>query len=135
MNGEAVENDGTAYWQPGENEVEIVVTTETDTKTYTVTVTCSADTAQLTALTLGTLTLDPTFDADTYEYATTTTNATNAVTATGDTGVEVAIKVNGAAHTSGDSATWELGENTVTVECTGEGMFPATYTVTVTKSE
>ena len=134
MNGEAVENEGTANWQAGENDVEIVVTTETDTKTYTVTVTCSADTAQLSALTLGTLTLDPTFDADTYEYATTTTNATNAVTATGDTGVEVAIKVNGAAHTSGDSATWETGENTVTVDCTGEGMFPATYTVTVTKS-
>lgn len=133
MNGETVENDGTAYWQAGENAVEIVVTTETDTKTYEVTVTCSAETAQLTALTLGSLTLDPTFDADTYAYTTTTSNVTNAVTATGDTGVDVAIKVNGVAHTSGDSATWQVGENTVEITCTGEGMFSATYTVTVTK--
>ena len=111
------------------------MTTADETKTYMVTVTCSADTAQLSALTLGTLTLDPSFDADVYEYATTTTNATNAVTATGDTGVSVAIKVNGAAHTSGDSATWEPGENTVEITCTGDGMFSSTYTVTVTKAE
>lgn len=44
------------------------------------------------------------------------------------------IKVNGEAHTSGTAATWEIGENTVEVTCTGTNMDTQVYTVTVTKS-
>ena len=43
------------------------------------------------------------------------------------------IKVNDEAHTSGTAATWEVGENTVEVTCTGTGMDTQVYTVTVTK--
>lgn len=45
------------------------------------------------------------------------------------------IKVNDAAHTSGTAATWETGENTVEVTCTGTDMDTQVYTVTVTKTE
>ena len=44
------------------------------------------------------------------------------------------IKVNDEAHTSGTAATWELGENTVEVTCTGTDMDTQVYTVTVAKS-
>lgn len=45
------------------------------------------------------------------------------------------MKVNDEDHTSGTAATWEAGENAVTVACTGTDMTPTTYTVTVTKEE
>ncbi len=90
--------------------------------------------AKLSTLTLGSLTLSPTFDADTTTYTTTTTNDTNAVTATAAEGITVTIKVNGSDHTSGESATWTEGENTVVVTASGTGMTTTTYTVTVTKS-
>lgn len=49
--------------------------------------------ARLSGLTIGVLTLDPTFDPDVKSYSTTTTNATNTITATPeDDGAEVAIK-------------------------------------------
>ena len=38
--------------------------------------------ARLSGLTIGALTLDPTFDADVVSYTANTTNATNAITAT-----------------------------------------------------
>ena len=43
------------------------------------------------------------------------------------------ITVNDEPHTSGTAATWETGENTVKVTCTGAGMDTQVYTVTVTK--
>lgn len=57
------------------------------------------------------------------------------MTATPAEGVSAAVKVNDEDHTSGTAATWETGENIVTVECTGDDMTPTTYTVTVTKEE
>ena len=89
----------------------------------------------LAALSIGTLTLTPAFDAGTTSYTATTTNATNTVTATAaDAEASVAITVNGAEHTSGQAATWETGENTVTIVVT-KGTASKTYTVTVTKGE
>ena len=57
---------------------------------------------------------------------------TNTVTATGADGVTVAIKVNGTTITSGSSATWNTGSNTLTVTAT-KGTSSKVYTVTVTK--
>jgi hypothetical protein len=48
-------------------------------------------------------------------------------------GASVAIKVNGAAHVSGQAATWLVGKNTVEVTVT-YGTTVKTYTVIVTKS-
>lgn len=90
--------------------------------------------ANLSALTIGSLTLDPAFAADTTVYSTATTNDTNAVTATAaDNSATVTILVNGAVHTSGNSATWTTGDNTVIVIVTN-GASTKTYRVNVSKS-
>lgn len=94
-----------------------------------------AQAAKLSALTVGSLTLSPAFDADVTEYTASTTNATNNITASGETGTTVEIKVNGSAHTSGEAASWTAGENTVTITVSKEGCTSTTYTVTVTKGE
>ena len=91
--------------------------------------------AKLATLTVGNLALTPAFDADTTEYTATTSNATNAITATAADGATVSITVNGEAHTSGESATWNVGENTVVITISKEGSIGTTYTMTVTKAE
>ncbi len=90
--------------------------------------------AKLATLTVGNLALTPAFDADTTEYTATTSNATNAITATAADGATVSITVNGEAHTSGESATWNVGKNTVVITVSKEGSIGTTYTLTVTKS-
>ena len=93
------------------------------------------DGTDLVSLTIGSLTLTPAFDADTTAYTASTTNATNTITAVAeDAEAEVAITVNGNAHTSGQAATWTAGENTVRVVVT-KGNATKAYTVTVTKTE
>lgn len=90
--------------------------------------------AKLSALTIGSLSLTPTFAAGTLNYTAATSNASDAVTATAASGDSAAIKVNGAAHTSGQAATWAEGENTVEVTVTSAGKITQVYTVTVTAS-
>lgn len=90
--------------------------------------------AKLTALSIGSLDLTPAFNAGTYIYSAETTNATNAVTATGADETTVTITVNGTTHTSGQAATWEDGENLVVVTVSGSGLQSTVYTVVVTKS-
>lgn len=90
--------------------------------------------AKLSALTIGSLSLTPTFAAGTLNYTAATSNASDAVTATAASGDTAAIKVNGAAHTSGQAATWTEGENTVEVTVTSAGKITQVYTVTVTAS-
>ena len=46
----------------------------------------------------------------------------------------MAITVNGSAHTNGQAATWETGDNVVRIVVTN-GNATKAYTVTVTKSE
>ena len=93
------------------------------------------DGTNLASLTIGSLTLVPAFDADTVAYTAATTNATNTITATAaDAQAEVAITVNGSAHTTGQAATWETGDNVVRIVVTN-GNATKAYTVTVTKSE
>ena len=95
----------------------------------------AATVAKLSALSIGSLTLTPAFDPDVTTYTASTTNTTNAVSATGASGADVAITVNGTAHSSGNAATWETGSNTVTVVASGTGLTSTTYTITVTKEE
>ena len=66
------------------------------------------------------------------EYAVTTTNASNKVTATPESAdATVVITANDVEIESGDSVTWSEGENEVVVEVTGDDG-TTTYTVTVT---
>ncbi len=93
------------------------------------------ESADLASLTIGALTLSPGFEAGTTAYAASTANATNTITAAAaDTEATVEITVNGSAHTSGQAAAWNDGENTVTITVT-KGSASRTYTVTVTKGE
>lgn len=90
--------------------------------------------AKLTALTIGALTLTPSFSSGTLNYTASTSNASDTVTATAASGDSATIKVNGSSHTSGTAATWAEGSNTVEVTVTGSGKITQTYTVTVTAS-
>ena len=88
----------------------------------------------MSALSLGSLTLTPEFDADTVSYTAATSNATNTITATAaDSAATVAIDVDGTEVASGSAATWAAGENTVTITVTS-GSDSRVYTVIVTKS-
>ena len=95
----------------------------------------SGGAAKLSALSIGSLTLSPAFDADTTVYTASTSNASNTVTATGANDADVAITVNGTAHTSGQAATWNTGANVVTIVVSKTGLASTAYTVTVTKAE
>jgi len=89
----------------------------------------------LSTLSIGAISLTPTFDADVTSYTATTSNSTNTVTATAhDENAGVVITVNGNSITSGSSVSWNEGENTVTVTVTNGGS-RKTYTVIVTKGE
>ena len=84
---------------------------------------------------IGSLVLTPTFDGDVTSYTATTTNTTNTVTATtASTTATMTIKANNVTIQSGDSVTWNPGENSVVVSLTEAGYSPKIYTVIVTKS-
>lgn len=88
---------------------------------------------------MGSLTLTPTFDADTTAYTTTTSNASNALTATpADAGATVEVKLGDDVVTAGSNGkytlTWDEGENVVTVKVT-DGSLSKTYTITVTSGD
>ena len=92
-----------------------------------------AGAAKLSALSVGSLTLNPAFAAGTTSYSVTTSNASDTVSATAANGATAAIKVNGSNHTSGSAATWNSGTNTVQVIVSKTGLTTTTYTITVTK--
>ena len=88
----------------------------------------------LSALTIGALTLTPAFSSDVTSYAVTTSNASNAVTATAtDSDAGIVITVDGNSITNGSSVSWEDGENNVVVTVSNGGS-RKTYSVVVTKS-
>jgi len=90
--------------------------------------------ARLSDLSIGALTLSPTFNKSTFSYTVDTTNATNTVTVDAmDDEATVEILVNDSAHTNGAAATWDEGENTVDITITN-GTGTETYNVVVTKS-
>lgn len=135
LNDVEIENGSDATWDAGENELVITVTNSAgEEKVYTVTVT-NAPEAKLSGLTVGALTLTPTFDADVTEYTVTTSNASNKVTATAAEGLELALDLDGTAIENESSPTWEVGENVLTVTVTNAIGDSEEYTVTVTKTE
>ena len=88
----------------------------------------------LSNLTIGSISLSPSFDADVTEYTAATSNATNTITATlNDNTANAVITVNGDSLTNGGSVSWETGENTVNITVT-KGTSSKKYTVIVTKS-
>lgn len=89
--------------------------------------------ADLSGLTIGSLSLTPAFDAGVTAYSVTTSNATNKITATPtDAGAAVTILNGETVVASGSAATWAEGENTVTITVKNGGA-EKVYTVTVTK--
>lgn len=89
----------------------------------------------LSALTIGALTLSPTFDGAVTTYTAATTDATNKITATTkNSKATISIKVNDVDLANGASATWNAGSNTVAITVTYGTTGTKTYTVTVTKS-
>ena len=94
----------------------------------------TADSADLSNLTIGTLTLSPEFDPDTITYTAATTNASNKVQATAlYSDAEIEVKLGNTVVENGSAVTWSAGSNTLTVKVTN-GTVTKTYTVTVTKS-
>ena len=70
------------------------------------------------------------------KYTATTTNATNKITATPtDETAEIEILVGETEVPNGGTATWEDGENVVTITVSGNGTDDTVYTVTVTAGE
>lgn len=92
--------------------------------------------ANLSALSIGSLSLTPAFASETVSYTAATTNSTNTITAVpSDASATVKVTVNSAEIDNGTAATWQDGSNTVKVEVTApDGTTTKTYTVTVTKS-
>ena len=91
----------------------------------------------LVSLTIGELTLSPTFTAATISYTTSTTNASDKITVIPATGATAEIYVGGTPYLNGDSPTWAAGTNAVKIKVTstaGGSAEQKIYTVTVTKS-
>lgn len=86
---------------------------------------------QLSALTVGSLTLSPTFDAGTYEYTATSASASATVSVTAPAGATVNITCNGDSVSSGGTATFEDGSNNIVI-IVGDSTGSNTYRVTVT---
>lgn len=89
--------------------------------------------SSLSTLTIEGATITPALTAGVLEYAAETYAASGDITATptnaGDT---AAIKVNGEVLT-GDTATWEIGTNSVEITVSGTGHVTQVYTMTVTR--
>ena len=129
-----VDSEGNHPWKAEVTEGAPGVTASVVTNWYDTVYEPSYPTVALTALTLGSLTLSPTFDADTTEYTTTTSNATNTVIATASEGATATITANGNTVQNGGSVSWNTGANTVVIMVT-KGTASRTYTVTVTKGD
>jgi len=133
LNGDELENGSDATWDAGENELVITVSNSAgEEKVYTVTVT-NAPEAKLSGLTVGALTLTPAFDADVTEYAVTTENNSNKVTASAAEGLELVLELDGTEIENESSPTWEVGDNVITITVTNAIGDSEEYTVTVTK--
>jgi len=125
----------------GTNTITVVVTAhDASTKTYTVTVirAAAATDASLSALTISSGTLTPTFAAATTSYTATVSNATSSITVTPTkSDVNASITVNGTPVTSGSASgaiALSVGSNTVTVVVTAQDASTKTYTITISRT-
>lgn len=91
--------------------------------------------ATLSALTVGALELSPAFESEITSYTATSANATNTISAAAtDSNSTIVIKHGDTVIANGSAATWDTGENTVTITVTN-GSSSKTYTVVVTKAQ
>lgn len=91
-----------------------------------------AATTNLSALTVGTVPLTPAFTSGVTEYAATTTNSTDVITAAAeDANASIVIKNGDTTVSNGSAAEWSAGENTLTITVTS-GNLSKVYTVVVT---
>ena len=89
--------------------------------------------ARLATLTIANATLTPSFSDFQTSYNAVTTSASGALSATGANGASVQILVNGSAHTSGNNASWSVGNNLVVIIVTKSGYVGKTYTINVVR--
>ena len=96
----------------------------------------SSTDATLSALSVGSLTLTPTFASGTLTYTAATTNASDVVTAVpGNAAAIMKLTVGGKEIENGTAATWATGSNSLQIVVTAaDGTTTKTYKVTVTKS-
>lgn len=93
----------------------------------------AANDSRLEDVTVGTLTLSPTFDPETLVYTATATGTSDIVTAyPKQKGAAIVVTCGGKIIPNGTTVKWDSGENIVTIEVT-KGMSVRTYTVKVTK--
>ncbi|NQU17317.1 MAG: cadherin-like beta sandwich domain-containing protein [Candidatus Saganbacteria bacterium] len=143
VNGSAVSSGDTSSaiaQSVGSNTITIVVTPSgggTST-TYTVTLTRAAASYSLTALSLSSGTLSPSFSSGTTSYTASVANSASSITVTptaaGDEGI---VTVNGSSVSSGNasnSISLSVGANTITVVITPTGGSATTYTIIVTRA-
>jgi hypothetical protein len=123
----------------GPNVIRTVVTAQdgTTTSIYTVTVTRLSNDATLSALSLSSGTLSPTFASGTTSYIATVANSVTSITVTPTrTQANATITVNGTSVNSGSASgaiSLTVGSNTITVIVTAQDGTTNTYTVTVTR--
>jgi hypothetical protein len=89
----------------------------------------------LKSLAIGTLTLTPAFSPFVKSYTAVTSNTKDAITAAAKSNTDTVVIKNGSTTiTNGGDATWNTGENVVTITDTDTAGKVYTYTVKVTKS-
>ena len=122
-------------WADGENTLTIALEKGNLSTEYVVTVTASLPAPTLSALTIGSLTLSPSFDSGVVAYTAATTDASNILTfTTVPNDAPVVVKLGDEPITTySEGIVWTGGENILTITV-GEAPAAVTYTVTVTAS-
>ncbi|CAN2230089.1 Listeria/Bacterioides repeat [Candidatus Nanopelagicaceae bacterium] len=147
VNGTTVASAGTTTVTglvTGQNTIRIVTTAQDAVtfETYTVVVTkasSNSNDAKLSALTLSSGTLSPTFDSVTAIYSASVANAISSITVTPTVNqANAVVRVNGttvASATASGSINLNVGSNTITVLNTAQdGTTTKSYTITVTRA-
>jgi hypothetical protein len=122
-------------WADGENTLTIALEKGNLSTEYVVTVTASLPAPTLSALTIGSLTLSPSFDSGVVAYTAATTDASNILTfTTVPNDAPVVVKLGDEPITTySEGIEWAAGANILTITV-GEAPAAVTYTVTVTAS-
>ena len=120
--------------RPLDDNAFVVLDINNLTETMPTIVTQNYNETRLASLSIGSLELEPAFDKNILFYTATTSNASNTITATAkDTEAMVTIKNGNSTVTSGQSATWSEGLNTVKITVSNNGS-DKVYTIAVDKT-